>query len=160
MKPVIFIHGLESSSVGTKARWFNEHCPGMIIPDFSGNLAERLEHLDAVLAGYDDLTIIGSSFGGLMATIFALENPERVRQLILLAPALNFPDFAGDPKRRISVPVRLYIGSHDTVCPPALVILAAREVFTDLIIDVKDDDHLLRKTFSEINLRELLKDCC
>lgn len=159
MSPAIFIHGLDSSSRGTKASWFKEHFPQMITPDFTGTLAERLESLDAVLAGYDDLTLIGSSFGGLMATIFALENATKVRRVILLAPALNFPDFGKYRQHRSTVPARLYIGSNDTVCPAALVIPAARRVFGDLIVAETADDHLLRQTFSEINWRELLGGC-
>ncbi len=157
MKPVIFVHGLESSSQGSKASWFRGHFPEMIIPNFRGALSERLESLDAVLAGCDDLIMIGSSFGGLMATIFALEKAERVRRLILLAPALNFPDFAKYHGRVTTVPARLYIGSKDTVCPPTIVVPVASEVFTDLIVDETDDDHLLRKTFNNIRWRELLE---
>ena len=157
MAQTIFIHGLESSSRGTKASWFKEHYPQMIIPDFTGSLAERLECLIRVLAGYDELTMIGSSFGGLMATIFALEHPERLRQVILLAPALNFPDFTKYHGRVATVPARLYIGSNDTVCPPKIVIPVASEAFTDLVVDETDDDHLLRKTFNNIKWRELLE---
>lgn len=160
MTPVIFIHGLDSSSGGTKASWFKEHYPEMIIPDFAGTLAERLTSLNAVLAGYDNLTLIGSSFGGLMATIFLLENVERVRQVILLAPALNFPDFTHYLKLKTTVLARLYIGSNDEVCPPGIVVPVARQVFTDLIVHETDDDHLLRDTFSKINWQELLGTCC
>lgn len=159
MKPVIFIHGLESSSRGTKARWFKEHYPEMIIPDFSGTLMERLASLDVVLAGCDTLTLIGSSFGGLMATIFALEHAEKVRQVILLAPALNFPDFTKYRQRVATLPALLYIGRQDTVCPPAIVVPVAKQVFGDLTVVETDDDHLLRKTFSKINWRGLLGDC-
>lgn len=35
----------------------------------------------------DDLTLIGYSMGGAIATCFAAENPSRMRQLVLLAPA-------------------------------------------------------------------------
>lgn len=35
----------------------------------------------------DDLTVIGFSMGGAIATCFAAENPSRMRQLVLLAPA-------------------------------------------------------------------------
>ncbi|HDZ23741.1 MAG TPA: alpha/beta fold hydrolase [Desulfobacteraceae bacterium] len=84
----IFIHGLDSSNQGTKARFFKEKYPDMIIPNFGGPLQERLEKLEKVLSGRSTINLIGSSFGGLMATIFAMDHPDRVKNLILLAPAL------------------------------------------------------------------------
>ena len=90
----VFLHGLDSSSKGTKARWFKERFPGMLIPDFSGPLEDRMRTLSEVLAGQKGLVIVGSSFGGLMAAVFVLYNESRVKRLILLRlfmfmPALN-----------------------------------------------------------------------
>ena len=44
----IFIHGLESSNKGTKAVFFREKYPDMIIPTFTGNLPERMEKLPSI----------------------------------------------------------------------------------------------------------------
>lgn len=47
-----------------------------------------LRQLDDLLADQgldDDLTILGFSMGGMVATVFAAENPHRVKRLILLA---------------------------------------------------------------------------
>ena len=93
----IFIHGLDSSSRGTKATWFSQHFPEMLLPDFSGSFSQRLEQLKAIVAGREELIMIGSSFGGLLAAAFTLEQYHRVLRLILLAPALNFPEFADYP---------------------------------------------------------------
>lgn len=152
----VFIHGLDSSSRGAKGSWFAQHFPNMLIPDFTGSLTERLVELDRILTDKNDLLLIGSSFGGLMAAIFALENPGRVQQIILLAPALNFPDFANWAGQTTTVPTLLYIGKHDTVCPPEIVIPAARTTFSELIIHQTDDDHLLRATFPAIDWPSLL----
>ena len=84
-----FLHGLESSSKGTKGRWFAEHFPEMIIPDFSGDLSSRLQSLETVCGDVQNLILVGSSFGGLMATIFAMEHEAQCSRLVLLAPALN-----------------------------------------------------------------------
>jgi pimeloyl-ACP methyl ester carboxylesterase len=85
----IFIHGLESSNQGTKAVFFRDKYPDMILPDFEGPLTERMEKLNRILSGKSEIRIVGSSFGGLMAALFAMENPSQVRRMILLAPATN-----------------------------------------------------------------------
>ncbi len=49
-----------------------------------------LKHLNEVLANEqvkDGFTLIGYSMGGAIATAFAAENPKRLKQMILLAPA-------------------------------------------------------------------------
>ena len=45
----IFIHGQESSSQGTKGIFFRNLFPEMIIPDFSGDVSERMLKLEELL---------------------------------------------------------------------------------------------------------------
>jgi len=153
---LVFLHGLESSSQGTKARWFRHHFPAMLIPDFVGTLEERMTDLNRQLAGRDNLILIGSSFGGLMATIYALENESRLRKIFLLAPALNFDEFAAYLGRTSRVPAYLYLGRKDTVCPPETVLPLALATLTNLTVHESDDDHLLRTTFPAIDWHGLL----
>ncbi|MBW2023347.1 MAG: alpha/beta fold hydrolase [Deltaproteobacteria bacterium] len=104
----IFVHGLDSSNQGTKATFFREHYPDMILPNFPGSLEERMRILRDVLEGKSDIVLVGSSFGGLMATLFTLENEERVKRLILLAPALNLVGSEAYGGREISIPTWIY----------------------------------------------------
>jgi len=153
----IFIHGLDSSNQGTKARFFREKYPDMIIPNFEGPLQKRLEKLEEVLSGQSAITLIGSSFGGLMATIFALDHPDRVKNLILLAPALPMLEALPDKREKIvSIPAWLYHGASDTLLPPDTVIPVARRIFTDLHLHVVEDDHMLHKIFRDIPWDQLL----
>jgi pimeloyl-ACP methyl ester carboxylesterase len=154
----IFIHGLDSSSHGTKASWFRENFPEMMLSDFKGSFSERMEQLQFLTAGHEDLIMIGSSFGGLMAAAFALERPWQVKRLILLAPALNFPEFADYPASACSVPTLIYLGRRDAVCPPFEVLPAACRRFANLAIHQADEDHQLRKTFSAIDWEAMLAD--
>lgn len=127
----------------------------MLIPDFSGSLDDRMDELEKILHDRNDLIIVGSSFGGLMATLFAQQNENRVARMILLAPALNFPGFQWQADRKLYIPVHLYIGRHDTVCPPDIVLPLAEKVFADLRIHLSEDDHFLRSAFPRIPWQEL-----
>ena len=152
----VFIHGLESSSQGDKGRYFREHYPDMIIEDYFGSLEERMETLRKRLEGKADLILVGSSYGGLMAAIFACEQEERVRRLVLLAPALSLPGFSPYLNRRLSVPTALFHGSGDDVVPPGPVREIAEQVFLNLCYNRVVDDHSLHETFSSMDWDSLL----
>ncbi len=143
----VFIHGLESSSQGTKGVFFRERYPDMIIEDFAGPLEERMEKLNRLLAGRDDLILVGSSFGGLMAAIYACEHERQVRKVVLLAPALHLPEFSRFIGKKVKIPVILFHGRSDDVVPPAPVKTLAEEVFENLDYHLVDDDHSLHITF-------------
>jgi pimeloyl-ACP methyl ester carboxylesterase len=154
----VFLHGLESSSQGTKASWFRQNFPEMIIPDFTGTLEERMARLSSLMIHDTDLVLIGSSFGGLMATIYTQQHEDRIKKVVLLAPALNFHEFENRARRKINVPAYLFIGQEDTVCPPDIVIPAAKKIFTDLSICLSNDNHMLRNTFFQIDWIAMLGD--
>lgn len=152
----IFLHGLESSSRGTKASFLRDLFPDMLVPDFKGNLSERMTGLEAILAGRENIIMVGSSFGGLMATLYTMENQERVEGLVLLAPALNFPEFTQYRLKRINVPARIIIGCADTVTPVQEVLPLASRIFTNLTYDEVDDGHMLAETFRDVDWKSLL----
>lgn len=152
-----FLHGLDSSGQGTKGRFFAEHFPHIHCPDFSGPLAERLGKLTNLCQGPSKVTLIGSSFGGLMATCYAIRFPEKVARLILLAPALNFGGYS-PPPTKLQVPTLLIIGREDTVTPADAVIPLAQQSFVNLEISIEPDDHLLHETFMTKPWHELLMD--
>ena len=152
----IFIHGLESNNQGTKAVYFRKHFPDMLTPNFPGSLDERMADLRTLLSGKRDITLVGSSFGGLMASIFVMENEPRVKRLVLLAPAVNLMEFSPYRDRKIQVPVHVYHGRQDEVIPLEDVEGVARQVFSDLTFHAVDDDHYLHKTFEKIEWDRLL----
>ena len=152
----IFIHGLESNNQGTKAIYFREKFPGMLTPNFPGPLDERMARLQAILSGKSDILMVGSSFGGLMASIFAMENEPSVRRLILLAPAINLMEFTPYRERKTLMPVHIYHGRQDEVIPISDVEEVAKQVFSNLTFNTVDDDHYLHKTFKTIDWDSLL----
>ncbi len=158
MRPerLIFLHGLEGSSQGVKATLLRALFPNLLIPDFNGDLNDRMDQLNSILGTQAGWTIIGSSFGGLMAALFACRNPQQVERLILLAPALIWPDFAMQPPRPIATPVVVYHGSRDAVVPLEATRLLAQQVFKNLVFNVVDDDHGLYKTVHALDWAGLL----
>jgi alpha-beta hydrolase superfamily lysophospholipase len=152
----IFIHGLESGNQGTKSIYFRERYPDMIIPNFTGDLQERMEKLKGILYGKSNIRIVGSSFGGLMASLFAMEKHSDVEKMTLLAPAINLTEFAPHRNKTISIPVYIYHGKGDKVIPVEDVEPVARETFSNLSFHVVDDDHFLHKTFRTIDWDSLL----
>lgn len=153
----IFLHGLESSSKGAKASFLRHLFPDMLTPDFRGSLSERMASLHAILAGHQNIMLVGSSFGGLMATLYAMADETSVSHLVLLAPALNFPEFLLYKLKRITVPVRMIIGCDDTVTPAREVLPLARKIFADLNYQEVADDHLLGATFRKLDWPTILQ---
>ena len=151
----IFIHGLESSTQGTKSVYFGQKYPDMVLQDFVGDLNQRMEKLNSLLQGESDIRLVGSSFGGLMATLFAMENESRIAKMILLAPAINMLT-STQRKKRISMPVWIYHGRNDDVIPLDQVEPIAKEICTNLSFQAVDDDHYLHKSFKSIDWDSLL----
>ena len=118
---LVFIHGLESTSQGTKAQYFRKCFPGMIIEDYIGDFQTRMDKLTRILEGKNDLILVGSSYGGLMAARFALDHVKRVSKLILIAPALTLEGFEAAASKPTDIPVILYHGINDDVVNPAAV---------------------------------------
>lgn len=177
----IFLHGLESSNQGTKSVFFRENYPDIIIPNFVGTLWQRMDKLNRILSDKSGIRLVGSSFGGLMASIFAMENESRVDRMVLLAPAISLKikefilsdsdadshqiaarffdsiDLTNDDEKMISVPVRIYHGRDDEVLPVGDVENTAKKIFSNLSFHPVDDDHFLHKTFKTIEWDRHLK---
>lgn len=155
----IFLHGLDSSSNGTKGRFFKDTYPYFIVPDFEGTLQTRLQKLETICrtenGDNEPVLLVGSSFGGLMAACYAVKHPDKIARLILMAPALNFPGLE-IPSDKITAPTYLLIGSRDTVTPADKVIPLAKRAFANLEIHLVDEDHLLHQSFPTLDWEKLL----
>ncbi|MBW2631662.1 MAG: alpha/beta fold hydrolase [Deltaproteobacteria bacterium] len=154
----VFVHGLESSSQGTKGTYFRKRYPDMIIEDYPGSLEDRMTKLRRILSDKRDIVLVGSSYGGLMAAMYACDNEHQIKRLILLAPALNLEEFNPYLNREIGVPVMLYHGSRDDVVPLKPVHGIASKVFQNLSHHIVNDDHPLSETFTSFGWDNLLGD--
>jgi len=155
---MIFIHGLYGSSQGVKATLLRQRYPHILTPDFEGSLEERMGALREILGDETGWTMLGSSFGGLMAALFAIEHPEQVEQLVLFAPALIWPDFASQPPDPIDVPTVVYQGNRDKIVPIDAVRELCRQAFNRLTFHEVDDDHGLYETVHALDWEALLED--
>ena len=154
---MVFIHGLESTAQGTKGQFFRQNFPEMIIEDYTGNFAERMKKLSGALTGKKELILVGSSYGGLMAAQFTIQHEERVKKLILLAPALNLPEFSPNASHPLYLPVIIYHGTNDNIVDPYIVKGIAGRIFLNLEHYLVDDDHSLHNTFAILNWPKLLQ---
>ena len=153
---LVFIHGLESTSQGNKAQHFRKLFPEMIIEDYAGDFETRMRKLKRVLKGKDNLILVGSSFGGLMAARFALDDEPRVKKLILLAPALILEGFENAVNQKLQLPVIIYHGIRDDVVDPYAVKKIAEKTFDHLEHHLVDDDHPLNSVFPQLDWPKLL----
>ena len=154
---LVFIHGLESSGWGTKGIFFRERYPGgMIIEDFEGPFEQRMEKLEGLLAEKNNLILVGSSYGGLMAAVYACLHEPRVRKLILLAPALHLEPFDPYLDTILQVPIVIFHGLQDDVVPLDAVKTIARRSFANHTFTALDDDHSLHRTFATLDWDTLL----
>lgn len=100
---VIYLHGFASSNRSGKATFFAQRlrdagvpfeAPDLNLPDFSTLTVTRMLDQTAALIerAPGPVTLMGSSLGGYVAVNAAARSPERVRNLVLMAPALDFSD--------------------------------------------------------------------
>jgi pimeloyl-ACP methyl ester carboxylesterase len=110
VRHVLYLHGFASSARSSKASFFSTkladcgievRTPDFNEPDFAGLTITRMlgQVGDAIrrLPG-GPVALIGSSLGAFVALQAALQHPDRVDRLVLLAPAL---DFTGNRLREI-----------------------------------------------------------
>lgn len=96
--PLLLLHGIGSNSSGwrfilnalaSQYRVIAWNAPGYMLSDnFSTEKPNNCQYADAVSAfldtlGYDSVSIVGSSFGSLVAASFAARYPARVQRLVL-----------------------------------------------------------------------------
>lgn len=165
MSNIIFIHGLESSGHGFKGNFFRGKVPDCSTPDFKPFdpnipyqklLEERMEQLNEILQKKRKWKIIGSSFGGLMGSLYTLKNPIKVEKLILLAPLLIVPELKPSKFRKVYVSVIVYHGKNDDVISIKPTKNRAEKLFPKLIYNIVDDDHMLHPTVERLDWDKLL----
>jgi len=153
---VQFIHGLESSPSGAKARLLAEHfcarTPAMDTRDFAACVEVQAESL----ASFRPDVLVGSSFGGAVAVELLRRGSWRGPTLLLAQAALKRDRGARLPE---GVPVWLVHGLRDDIVDPEDSRTLAQTGTAGLVrlIEV-DDDHPLHATVRSGRLTELVRE--
>lgn len=98
---IVYLHGFASSPHSGKAAYLGQRfraqgaefrAPDLNLPDFSTLTVTRmLDQTRALIAAAAaPVSLVGSSLGGFVAVHAAAQSPERVNNVVLMAPALDF----------------------------------------------------------------------
>ena len=118
---LVWAHGLWGSPNGSKVTAIRESGIEVISPDFNEmELVDRVVLLKETI-DIGDVVLAGSSWGGLACALAAQEKPEKLRGLLLLAPALHYPEPPNDNPEELvapdSVPVTIIHSITDDIVP-------------------------------------------
>ena len=95
---LVYLHGFASGPASTKAQLVRARLAALghdllipdLAPDFTHQTVTSQLAIAEALLGPAPAIVMGSSLGGYLAALIAARHPERVRALVLLAPAFGF----------------------------------------------------------------------
>lgn len=115
-RPILLLHGMSASADSFRETMHELSADyWLIAPDIPGfgrsesaapfNFPHLVEWLAAFFEARElpSVTLLGHSFGGTLAVTFAIEYPEYVNKLLLLAPALLVSEYYSEFLKRIGV---------------------------------------------------------
>lgn len=114
---IFFFHGKESGPFGTKYDALSERF-SVDSPDFRGmDISKRLKKAEHLTRHMEDIVVVGSSYGGLLAALLYSNHPDRFKGYVLLAPAFHLN--AADEIERMPNPEYAVVihGRQDEVVP-------------------------------------------
>ena len=151
---LVWAHGLWGSPNGSKITAIRESGVKVIAPDFNEmELIDRVELIEETIEA-GDFVLAGSSWGGLACALAAQRKPDRIKGLLLLAPALHFPEPPNNnPKDLVApnnIPVIIIHSVEDDIVPiSASKDYIERSEDNVKLIEVKDN-HVLENSIELI----------
>jgi len=151
---IIWAHGLWGNPNGSKVTAIRDSGIKINSPDFNNmELGERVEVLDNLVSN-KDVTLVGSSYGGLACALVAQKYPENVNGMLLLAPALHLPETPNDEPEELVAPTNFPITIIHSFTDEIVPISASKDYIKRSgnylrLIEV-EDSHVLENSFTLI----------
>ena len=160
---LIWAHGLWGSPNGSKVTAIRESGIEVVSPDFNNmELEERIDILNK-LVSKKKVVLAGSSYGGLACALVAQKQPEQIKAMLLLAPALHLPEFPNNNPENLIAPKDLPITIIHSTTDEIVPISASQDYVNRSenkisLIEV-EDSHVLENSIELIILetKKLLK---
>ena len=157
---IIWAHGLWGNPNGSKVTAIRDSGIKINSPDFNNmELGERVEVLDNLVSN-KDVTLVGSSYGGLACALVAQKYPENVNGMLLLAPALHLPESPNDEPEELVAPTNFPITIIHSFTDEIVPISASKDYIkrsgNNLRLIEVEDSHVLENSFTLI-ISELSK---
>ena len=138
---LLWAHGLWGSPNGSKITAIRDSGIKAITPDF--NEMELIDRVELIKKEMErgDIVLAGSSWGGLACALAAQDKPEKMKGLLLLAPALAFPEPPNEDPEKLLAPKDF----------PVTIIHSV----TDDIVPIKSSKDYLRRSGDNVKLIEV-----
>ncbi|PBO81893.1 MAG: hypothetical protein COC13_00120 [Methanobacteriota archaeon] len=139
---------------GSKVTAIRESGIEVISPDFNEmELVDRVVLLKETI-DIGDVVLAGSSWGGLACALAAQEKPEKLRGLLLLAPALHYPEPPNNNPEELvapdSVPVTIIHSITDDIVPVSASKNYVERSGNNVQLIEVEDSHVLEKSIELI----------
>ena len=151
---LVWAHGLWGSPNGSKVTAVRESGIEVISPDFNEmELVNRVELLEKTIE-IGDVLLAGSSWGGLACALTAQKRPDKLKGLLLLAPALHYPEPPNDnPDNLIApdgIPITIIHSKTDDIVPISASKNYANRSGNHVNLIVVKDSHVLENSIELI----------
>ena len=154
---IIFAHGMFGNPNGAKLMAFSAAGLNVIAPDGQKQvLWERIATLEQLVEEHGHLrpVIGGSSYGGLAASYVATKHSEKIRGLLLAAPAFSIAeDPVLSPESLVipaNVPTAVLHGRQDLVVPHELSLQLRERSGGHVAVEIVEDDHRLENSLPRL----------
>ena len=151
---LVWAHGLWGSPNGSKITAIRKSGIKVIAPDFNEmELIDRVELIEETIEA-GGFVLVGSSWGGLACALAAQRKPDKIKGLLLLAPALHFPEPPNGNPENLRAPDDIPVVIIHSITDDIVPISASKDYLERSKDNVKlievEDSHVLENSIELI----------
>ena len=151
---LVWAHGLWGSPNGSKITAIRESGIEVISPDFNEmELIDRVKLIEKTIES-GNIVLAGSSWGGLACALAAQRTPEKIKGLLLLAPALQYPEPPNNNPENLVAPENIPVTIIHSITDDIVPISASKDYIERSKDNVKlieiEDSHVLENSIELI----------